>query len=140
MLSDHAEYLGLADLIATANPELLATDVGKEWYDAVQKGGDAAWAKVITMMEDFSSGIPRFRDAKLERSVWDTVVDTASEYNEPGTFTALNGYEWSSTTDGNNLHRVVVFRDGPDRVKQILPFSAFDSQDPEGSLGLPGRI
>ena len=70
VLSDHAEYLGLADLIATANPELLATDVGKEWYDAVQKGGDAAWAKVITMMDDFSSGIPRFRDAKLERSVW----------------------------------------------------------------------
>ena len=25
----------------------------------------------------------------------------------------------------------MVFRDGPDRVKQILPFSAFDSQDPE---------
>ena len=132
VLSDHAEYLGLADLLATANPKLLATDVGQEWYEAVQEGGDAAWAKVITMMEDFSSGIPRFRDAKLERSVWDTVVDTASEYNEPGTFTALNGYEWSSTTDGNNLHRVVVFRDGPDRVKQIIPFSAFDSQDPEG--------
>jgi uncharacterized protein DUF3604 len=135
VLSDHAEYLGLADLIATADPALLATDVGKEWYDAVQKGGDAAWAKVITMMEDFSSGTPRFRDAKLERSVWDKVVDTASKYNEPGTFTALNGYEWSSTTDGNNLHRVVVFRDGPDRVKQIIPFSAFDSQDPEGLWG-----
>jgi hypothetical protein len=132
VLSDHAEYLGLADLIATANPELLATDVGKEWYDAVQKGGDAAWAKVITMMDDFSSGTPRFRDAKLERSVWDKVVDIATEYNQPGTFSTLNGYEWSSTTDGNNLHRVVVFRDGPDRVKQIVPFSAFDSQDPEG--------
>ena len=39
VLSDHAEYLGLADLIATADPALLATDVGKEWYDAVQKGG-----------------------------------------------------------------------------------------------------
>jgi Protein of unknown function (DUF3604) len=135
VLSDHAEYLGLADLIATANPELLATDVGKEWYEAVQKGGDAAWAKVITMMEDFSSGTPRFRNAKLERSVWDKVVNMASKYNEPGTFTALNGYEWSSTADGNNLHRVVVFRDGPGRVKQIIPFSAFDSQDPEGLWG-----
>ena len=131
VLSDHAEYLGLADLIATADPVLLATDVGKEWYDAVQKGGDAAWAKVIQMMQDFSSGTPRFRDARLERSVWDKVVNIASKYNAPGTFTALNGYEWSSTTDGNNLHRVVVFRDGPDRVKQIIPFSTFDSPDPE---------
>jgi hypothetical protein len=25
----------------------------------------------------------------------------------------------------------VIFRDGPDRVKQIIPFGAFDSQDPE---------
>ena len=91
-------------------------------------------------MEDFSTGIPRFRDAKLERSVWDKVVDTASKYNQPGTFTTLNGYEWSSTTDGNNLHRIVVFRDGPDRVKQIIPFSAFDSQDPEGLWGFHGRI
>jgi hypothetical protein len=139
VLSDHAEYLGISDLIATGDPALLATDVGKDWYDAVQKGGDAAWAKVIEMMQDFSSGTPRFRDAKLERSVWDNVVDTASKYNEPGTFTALNGYEWSSTPDGNNLHRVVVFRDGPERVKQILPFGAFDSQDPEDLWGFLAR-
>jgi hypothetical protein len=58
-------------------------------------------------------------------------VDIASEYNDPGVFTAFNGYEWSSAPGGDNLHRVVVFRDGPDRVKQILPFSAFDSIDPE---------
>jgi hypothetical protein len=131
VLSDHAEYLGISDLIATGDPALLATDVGKEWYDAVQGGGDAAWAKVVQMMQDFSSCTPRFRDAKLERSVWDKVVNTASKYNEPGTFTALNGYEWSSSPGGDNLHRVVVFRDGPDRVKQILPLSAFDSSDPE---------
>jgi hypothetical protein len=83
------------------------------------------------MVQDFQKGTPRFKDAKVERSVWERVVDVASEYNEPGKFTAFNGYEWSSTTDGNNLHRVVIYRDGPDRVKQLLPFSAFDSQDPE---------
>ncbi len=30
------------------------------------------------------------------------------------------------------MHRVVVFRDGPDRVKQVVPFGGFDSPDPEG--------
>jgi len=135
VVSDHAEYLGIADLLNTGNPELLATDVGREWYEAMQMGGDTAWSTAVGMMEDFSKGIPRFRDAKLERSVWDRVVDTASKYNAPGTFTAFNGYEWSSLTDGNNLHRVVLFRDGPDRVKQIIPFSAFDNQDPEGLWG-----
>ena len=57
----------------------------------------------------------------------------------PAPFTALNGYEWSTVSNGKggsgpagaNLHRVVIFRDGPDRVKQVLPFSAFDSGDPE---------
>jgi hypothetical protein len=131
VLSDHAEYLGIADLLTTANPELLATDVGREWYQAMREGGDAAWQAAVRMIDDFNKGAPRFKDPKVERSVWERVVDTASRYNAPGTFTVLNGYEWTTSTGGNNLHRVVVFRDGPDRAKQVLPFSAFDSTDPE---------
>jgi hypothetical protein len=131
VLSDHAEYLGIADLLAKGDPALLANPVGKGWYEAKQKGGDAAWQVALGMMDDFASGNPKYKDDKVMRSVWDGVVDIASKYNTPGAFTVLNGYEWSSTTNGDNLHRVVVFRDGPDRVKQILPFSAFDSVDPD---------
>jgi hypothetical protein len=32
VVADHAEYLGIADLLATANPALLATEAGREWY------------------------------------------------------------------------------------------------------------
>ncbi len=131
VISDHAEYLGIADLLNTADPSLLATEAGQEWYALMQEGGEAAWVAVVAMMEDFKSGIPRYRDPKVERSVWDRVVDIASEFNEPGTFTAFNGYEYSSIAGGANLHRVVIFRDGPDRVKQVIPFGAFDSPDPE---------
>jgi len=131
VVSDHAEYLGIADLLNTGNPELLATEVGQEWYAYMQEGGEAAWLAVVAMMEDFKLGTPRFRDPKVERSVWDRVIDIASEYNQPGTFTAFNGYEYSSVANMNNLHRVVIFRDGPDRVKQVIPFGAFDSPDPE---------
>ena len=111
VISDHAEYLGIADLLNTGDPALLATDVGQEWYKAMQEGGQAAWNVAVDITGEFSSGKPRFRDPEVERSVWDRVVDIASEYNQPGTFATLNGYEWSSTTDGNNLHRVVVFRE-----------------------------
>ena len=131
VVSDHAEYLGISDLINTANPEFLATDVGRKWHAAVQKGGAAGWDAVMDMIQDFQKGIPQFKDAKLERSVWERVIDIASEYNQPGKFTAFNGYEYSALPNGNNLHRVVIYRDGPDRVKQSIPFSAFDSQDPE---------
>jgi hypothetical protein len=139
VVTDHAEYLGIAKLLNEANPALLATDVGKEWYADMQGSKEEAWATVVEMQKDFVSGKPRFSDPKVTGSVWSDVVDIASKYNEPGTFTALNGYEWStisSGTDGSgpagaNLHRNVIFRDGPDRVKQVLPFSAFDSGDPE---------
>jgi hypothetical protein len=132
VVADHAEYLGLSDLLAKGDPQLLATEAGKEWYAALQEGGDAAWLTAVAMMDDFTTGNERIKDPKLKRSIWDSVVDIASDYNEPGVFTAFNGYEYSPAPDGDNLHRVVIFRDGPDRVKQVLPFSAFDSIDPEG--------
>jgi hypothetical protein len=132
VISDHAEYLGIADLLNDGNPALLATEVGQEWYKAMQVGGKAAWDTAVDITAEFSSGEPRFRDTEVERSVWHRVVDIASEYNQPGTFTTFNGYEYSSTVNGDNLHRVVIFRDGPERVKQVIPFGAFDSQDPEG--------
>jgi hypothetical protein len=135
VLSDHAEYLGIADLLNTADPDLLATEVGRKWYEGMQAGGETAWYTAISIVDDPNKGIPRWQDAKVARSIWEQVVDIASKYNKPGAFTALNGYEWTSSAGGNNLHRVVVFRDGPDRVKQVLPFSAFDSLDPEGLWG-----
>lgn len=132
VISDHAEYLGIAALLNDGDPGLLATDVGKEWYQAMRAGGKAAWNAAVDITAEFSRGEPRFRDAEIERSVWHRVIDIASEYNQPGTFTTFNGYEYSSTVNGDNLHRVVIFRDGPERVKQVVPFGAFDGQDPEG--------
>ena len=70
-------------------------------------------------------------DPKTRRSIWERVTTIATKYNEPGKFTAFNGFEWTSFPGANNLHRVVIFRDGPDRVNQVLPFSAIDSSDPE---------
>jgi hypothetical protein len=139
VVSDHAEYLGIAKLLNEADPALLATDVGKEWYTDMQGSKEKAWETVISMQKDFVTGVPRFDNPKVKRSVWEDVVDIADKFNDPGAFTALNGYEWSTISTGKdgsgpagaNLHRVVIFRDGPDRVKQIVPFSAFDSGDPE---------
>ncbi len=132
VVSDHAEYLGLSKLLAEADPELLATEAGAEWYANLQEGGEVAWLAAVGMMRDFTEGNERVKNPELKRSIWDNVVDIASDFNQPGVFTAFNGYEWSSAPYGNNLHRVVVFRDGPEKVKQVLPFSAFDSLEPEG--------
>ena len=132
VVSDHAAYLGFTDLIKDADPRLMATEGGKEMVEGYQAGGEEAWLFVVSMMKDFDIGEPRFEDPEINRTIWESLVDVASEYNEPGLFTALNGYEWTSAPEGNNLHRVVIFRDGPKRVKKIVPFSAFDSVEPEG--------
>jgi len=73
------------------------------------------------------------------RSVWQQYTATAEKYNEPGRFTALIGYEWTSVPGGNNLHRNVIFRDGKDKADQVVPFSSWQSEDPEKLWEWMGR-
>jgi hypothetical protein len=62
---------------------------------------------------------------------WKQAVASAEAHNQPGSFTAFIGYEYTSWPGGSNLHRVVVFRDGADRFGDTVPFSSFHSSDPE---------
>ena len=73
-----------------------------------------------------------FSSDEAMRSIWQEFVEKAETYNEPGRFTAMTGFEWSSSPKGDNLHRVVVLRDGAEKTSTIVPWSMFDSVDPEG--------
>ena len=67
----------------------------------------------------------------LKESVWQEVIANAERYNAPGVFTTFIGFEWTSIPEGNNRHRNVLFRDGAEAASQVLPYSSFDSLDPE---------
>ena len=129
VVADHAENLGLAPMIQEANPDLLANPWGREIYDMVRTG-DPFGAYVMWVRAMDEANDPLDND-DLTRSIWNRIVDSAERFNEPGVFTALHGFEWSPNLDLNNLHRVVMFRDDADRVKDLVPFSAYDSVDPE---------
>ena len=83
-----------------------------------------------SILDDAVRGVDRLSESDMVSTIWRNFVETAEGYNEPGRFTAMTGFEWTSSPSGDNLHRVVVFRDGAERTSQVLPFSLFDSQDP----------
>jgi hypothetical protein len=133
VVSDHAENLGLAPYIDESNPDLLTSEWGRMVHDLV-KAGKSREAFQAWLDDAVTKGNDPIGNPKMARSVWDRQLAFADQFNEPGKFTALAGFEWTSIatqqTPGN-LHRVVIFKDGADRVSQVLPFSAFDSIDPE---------
>ena len=134
VITDHAEYMGLPQAFEENDPDILKTETGKKWAEALKKGGKAGYEAFVEMTSDFAEAkpsIPREALVKLYRKVWDLEIDAAERNTIPGVFSAFNGFEWTQSVGGNNLHRSVVFRDGPDKTKQVLPFSEFDSTDPE---------
>ncbi len=133
VVSDHAENLGLAPMIRESNRDLLSTEYGRKLHDLV-KSGDGYEAFQIWGAEGVAKNQDIIGLKKMQRTVWDRQIETADRFNEPGRFTALIGYEWTSLNNmknPSNLHRVVIFREDARKAGQILPFSTFDSEDPE---------
>lgn len=129
VITDHAENLGLAPMIEESNADLLKSEFGRQVHDLVKAGkGPEAYNVWITAM---SARKDPMKDEKMMRSMWQRLTSAAEKYNEPGLFTAFIGYEWTSMPGGNNLHRNLIFRDAKDKADKIIPFSQYDSIDPE---------
>ena len=136
VVADHSDAMGAMDEVVAGNPTLIKDPKAKDWHDRIKKGGDTALAATMEIIETFAgvSGekVPAIlTEEKFVRSVWERYVDTADKFNEPGRFTTIIGYEWTSTEGGNNLHRNVLYRDGGKQAKAMLPFTAAESFNPE---------
>jgi Protein of unknown function (DUF3604) len=131
VVSDHAEYMGAILRLYERDPIIADTPAGRRLLSLIDQGRDrdAIWA-LINSIKDNAPLQGLYSDT-LRQTVWQEIVDTAERHNEPGAFTALSGWEWSSAPDAANLHRVVFTPAAGDIAKQFLPYSALDSMRPE---------
>src|SRR3990172_2498243 len=89
VVSDHAEYLGLANMLREGDPALLADATGKRWYDQFRQGGQAALHAALEAVGDIGKRIQRIKSPEAQRSAWDREIAAAEKYNDPGKFTAF---------------------------------------------------
>jgi hypothetical protein len=131
VISDHAEMYGLMPQLLSGDPEILATEIGKKWFDSLTSGdNDKVFATAMEIVASLSKKDPPIKSEKAVRNAWNAYTALADRYNEPGRFTAIIGFEYT-TMGGNNLHRNVLFRGNAAEANRLVPFSQFDSQNPE---------
>ena len=128
VVADHSDNMGFFPKLQAGAPYVMASEKGRRWHDMIAQGGQVAVDAAAELIVAFSQGefppeLESLPGTSVYRSTWDNLIKAAEDANDPGTFTAFIGYEWTSLVKGNNLHRVVVYRDDADRAKLMEPFT-----------------
>ena len=128
VVADHSDNMGFFPKLYAGDREMLADPTGRRWFDLIQEGGQSGVQAATEVIVAFSSGtfppaLSSLPGTAAYRSAWETTIDAAEEFNDPGHFTAFIGYEWTSNTGGANLHRVVVLRDDAFRAGMVEPYT-----------------
>ena len=136
VVSDHSDAMGVMNEVVKGNPTLMRDPKLKDWHERINEGGKTALKAGMEIIETFAGltgeKLPEVATEKtFAKSIWHRYIEDTEKYNEPGKFSAIIGYEWTSTEAGNNLHRNVLYRDGADLAKKMLPYTTAESFNPE---------
>ncbi|MGB6994383.1 MAG: DUF3604 domain-containing protein, partial [Thermoanaerobaculia bacterium] len=133
VVADHSDGMGAMKEIIAGNPRLLQDPTVRGWNKAFNAGGEEAFEATMDVINGFSQGnVPDIvLDRDFQQTVWDEYIEIAERFNDPGRFTSIIGYEWTSTENGNNLHRNVLYRDNGDVARRIVPYTTAESFNPE---------
>ncbi len=147
VVADHAEYLGVMRHIHQRG---LPRD-GLGFVDGIRARLTERWLRGVLDGDEgssaFNSFLPRSGsveeaaasppDARIpnadlmSRTIWEEANAIADAHDEPGVFTTLIGWEWSSIPAGANLHRVVFTSADASVANRFLPWGSDDSMYPE---------
>jgi hypothetical protein len=120
-VTDHAEYLGIMPLIIEKGSAMAKSPIGKEILSGDPKKGADAFQQIMNSVANLDP-IPYMSDPKTASKVWEKQKAVANKHNDPGKFTTMIAFEWTSQTMYENMHHNVFFRDdkGPKTVYSSL--------------------
>lgn len=150
-VTDHGEWLGERELcedpsldpLAYSSPECTVYRQDRELGFLLFGGGWAGFSQLVPfpnisfdepfLLTDNEVHRPLFCGVTGEkcrgaaRGPWLDVQLQAERFNQPGCFTAFNGYEYTMSPLSDNMHRNVIF--SGDQVPQD-PVSVYEAPDP----------
>ncbi len=134
VIADHSDGLGLTRRMYDAPRFMIRDKTLRRWYDMMHESPEQSVKATSELIAAAGAGTlpPAMLDPARRNEntmkIWNAQLETLDRYYEPGKFTALAGFEYTLQPGGNNLHRVVVFRDGIGRTSKVLPFPGLDSK------------
>lgn len=136
MITDHSDGMGVITDIIGGAPNILASEQGRKLNADFNAGGETAMRAAQDLVRLFGNGeldpTLNYQPGNPQFArVWEDIMAAAEEFNDPGVFTTFIAFEWTSLVSGNNLHRNVIFRDGPERAGEVVPYT---TSPPTGSL------
>jgi Protein of unknown function (DUF3604) len=140
VIADHSGGLGATQALYDAPRFLISDPTLLRWHDTMHEGPQGR-LKVTGELIDLvgRNALPAaLNDPEAQKKrtakIWTTHSSIVERYNEPGKFSAFIGFEYTLMPRGDNLHRVVMFRDGKERTDKTLPYDPGQGDTPVSQL------